>query len=360
MEIDAESAQDYAKLLIDNGITDKNIEMLDRKILTELGITKIGHQMSILKLGKNSACVSTESTSVKSMSAKAPQLISEMTSQQFRKFKIDWQVFCEISNLPKGKYHVQLYSNAEESVQTELITTYPDYFSLDINTLMDCIEKVVTQRENPMIHRVSFANINQEETESVQNFVVRLRIAAKDCDCSCPHCKKDISEVYIKDKFICGIQNGMLQTDILAKSESLDSIEKTVKHAEAFESALRDQNMLVDNTEVAAAKISTYRAKKSEKLRQTHHLRKPPPHQPSSSQQQSPQSSSPQQHPCKGCAGFHIFPYRRQDVCPAWGKKCNNCGIITISVVRVKIMTLHIILILMQIMTLSMTILLLI
>ena len=68
-----------------------------------------------------------------------------------------------------------------------------------------------------------------------------------------------------------------------AKSESLESIEKPVKHAESFESALRDLSKLIDNTEVAAANISTYRTKKADKPREKHQLRKPPPHQQLSS-----------------------------------------------------------------------------
>ena len=67
-------------------------------------------------------------TSAKLGHAKAPQLKMEMTSQMFRKFKIDWKVFCDITNLPEIQTHSVIYSNADEEVQTALLATYPDFF----------------------------------------------------------------------------------------------------------------------------------------------------------------------------------------------------------------------------------------
>ena len=49
-----------------------------------------------------------------------------------------------------------------------------------------------------------------------------------------------MSEIYIKDQMIRGLDNETLQTDILAKAESLTSLDKVVKHAEACEAALRN------------------------------------------------------------------------------------------------------------------------
>ena len=93
--IEKKSAKDYAKLLDDNGINNDNIDMLNRELLKEIGITIMGHQISILKLGKKNESPSHQATASVA-SARAPRLRTEMTEQQFRKFKIDWQCFLDI------------------------------------------------------------------------------------------------------------------------------------------------------------------------------------------------------------------------------------------------------------------------
>lgn len=134
--IDAESATTYAAAFERESFTMAGIDMLDKQSLIDLGITKLGHQLAIFKIGKqmeqntNQALQSqiANPLAVKLSPAKAPILLAEMTAQQFRKFRIDWSVFCEITGLPAEKYHVQLYSNAEEAVQSAIINTFPDFF----------------------------------------------------------------------------------------------------------------------------------------------------------------------------------------------------------------------------------------
>ena len=48
----------------------------------------------------------------------------------------------------------------------------------------------------------------------------------------------------IKDQFIAGIANGVLQTEILARANQLTTLDAIVEHAEAFETAQRDQSTL--------------------------------------------------------------------------------------------------------------------
>ena len=86
--IDAKTAKDYAKLFEENCITLSNRDMLDKDTLKELGITILGHQMSILKIAKKPVAPDQNlqtSTPVRVATAKAPCLRTEMTPQQFRK-----------------------------------------------------------------------------------------------------------------------------------------------------------------------------------------------------------------------------------------------------------------------------------
>ena len=91
-------------------------------MLKELGIKNMGEVLIILKLAKEN--LASPTTHVKP-TAKPPQLNSEMTPQQFRKFKIDWDVFTKMTNLSDTQINVQLYNCAEETVQNSIINTYP-------------------------------------------------------------------------------------------------------------------------------------------------------------------------------------------------------------------------------------------
>ena len=115
-----------------------------------------------------------------------------------------------MTNMPPAQTNIQLYNCADEAVQTSIINTYPKFFSEKPNRLMDMLEALVTQKSNPMVHRLSFASISQGSGESVQQFVVRLRGTAQDCNFTCPICSYDLSDIYIKDQLIRGTANDAL------------------------------------------------------------------------------------------------------------------------------------------------------
>ena len=87
--------------------------------------------------------------------------------------------------------------------------------------------------------------MSQSPGETVQHFVVRLRAAAQDCHFTCPCCSYCLSDTYIEDQLVRGIANdALLQADLLTKASSLNTLERNIIHAEAFEAALRDQDMM--------------------------------------------------------------------------------------------------------------------
>ena len=44
----------------------------------------------------------------------------------------------------------------------------------------------------------------------------------------CPDCEADLSNVYIKDQLVRGVANEVLQTDMLAKADSLKTLDDMV------------------------------------------------------------------------------------------------------------------------------------
>jgi len=103
---------------------------------------------------------------------------------------------------------------------------------------------MVTKRSNPTVHRMNFASITQDQHEAIQDNLIRLKSSAPDCEFTCPSCKLDLQPNHIRDQFIRSLNNDTLQTDILTKASQLKTLEDVVKHAEAFETALRDQQSL--------------------------------------------------------------------------------------------------------------------
>ena len=173
-----------------------------------------------------------------------------MTPQQFRKFRIDWDVFTKMTNMPGSQFNIHLYNCADKVVQKAIINTHPNFFTTDPDKLLDMIEALVTQTSNPIVHHLAFASMSQNEGEPIQNYLVRFRAVAVDCSFSCPSYERDLSDIYIKDQIIRGVANDTLHVNLLTKAGTLKTLEQNVRHAEAFESALRDQT-------------STYRKQKS-------------------------------------------------------------------------------------------------
>ena len=212
------SAKVYAQTFSSEGITRDSMHMLDHTMLKELGIKSMGDVLIILKLAKENPA--SPATHVKPI-AKPPQLNSEMTPQQFRKFKIDWDVFTKMTSLSGTQMNIQLYNCAEETVQSSIINTYPEFFNADPSKLLDMLEVLVTMKSNPIVHRISFSSIAQGDSEPVNDYLIRLKSGARDCNFICPNCDHDLSSMYIKDQFIRGIANDALQADLLAKAGSL-------------------------------------------------------------------------------------------------------------------------------------------
>ena len=230
-----------------------------------------------------------------------------MAHPQFRKFKIDWNVFKQITAIPPHQIAAWLYNLCDDSVQNTLINTVTYVFQLPEEDLVKVIESAVTKRSNPTVHCMHFGNIIESRTELIQEHTVCLKWAAIDCEFSCLGCQFDLATIHVKDQFIRGLFNHTLQTDILAKADHLKTLKQIIAHAKAFETALRlrDQSKLCGPSDPSISKISDYRKQRHIKANC---------------------SSSP----CLGCGSQSHGPSGSNDQStkfPAWGKNCLNCNI---------------------------------
>ena len=291
---------------------------LTKDILKDLGVNIVGDQISILKLAKSEGPrveTTEKSRTVFKPQVSLPRVNAEMTPAEFRKFRTDWTVYKSITQLPDDQKAPQLYTACDSEVQTCIVNTISDFFSKDEDDILNSIESIVTRQSNPAVHRLAFSNLCQSDGETVKSFLVRLKSSANDCAFECPSCQFNLSEVHIKDQLIRGITNASLQTDILAKSTSLKTLDDVLKHAEAFESAIHDQSMLAETSPAEVMRFSDYRYKRSNRNS------KPSFQKPAQQAEKVTRSS------CRGCGSRSHGAYNRSTACPAWGQTCHICGI---------------------------------
>ena len=310
----------YIKAFMDNGFNEKSLPQLDKDTLKEVGITSIGHILAILECAKthNRETLLAAATTKATITAKLSQLSHDMTHPQFRKFQQDWKVYKQITRLQSADATHHLYNTCDDDVQVSLINSNEDFLSLGETEAMKVIESTVTVRVNPAVHRKSFGEMRQGETETVKAFVVRLRSAACDCAFQCPSCEHDLSPINIKDQLIQGLVNSTLQAEILAKANQLKTLDDIINHAEAFETAQRDQSTLMssnkeDSDTAFNFRTNNYRYKGNKQFNKTPPFKQRPQHQ----LQQQPFT-------CIGCGQER---HNRASKCAAWGKQCLHCGL---------------------------------
>ena len=101
--------------------------------------------------------------------------------------------------MPCSPANIHLYNCADEAVQNAIINTQPNFFTTDPDKLLDMVEVLATQRLNPIVHRLAFASMSQDEDEPIQNYHVCLKAVAADSNFTCPSYEHDLSDIYIKD-----------------------------------------------------------------------------------------------------------------------------------------------------------------
>ena len=334
-DIPVAEAELYASKMSENRITRPSD--LTKEILKDLEITTIGDILNILRKSKNNDEPQGRAPN-NSFKAKIdpPRIKSEMTKAEYRKLRHDWGVFKSMSQIPDTQIAAQIYSTCDSTVQTSIIAYFPNFFEFHEDQILDEIENIVTKSSNPAVHRFTFSNMSQSDGESIQQYIIRLKSAALDCAYACPNCECDLSSIHIKDQLIKGLKNSQLQADILAKSTDLKSLEDIIKHAQAHESAIRDQSSLTDTSEVM--RVSEYQRRKGPSISPRHpsgvlptkpvtsagaargaHQRYGPPR--GTFQRPTYKKS----YPCKGCGSTEHSNSEREKKCPAWGKSCNHC-----------------------------------
>lgn len=191
-----------------------------------------------------------------------------------------------------------------------------------LQNVIDAFENFCTPKANESVDRHIFFTRKQQPGESFSSFITDLRKLSSVCGFGA------LRDSLIKDSVICGVLDQDLKTRLL-REDDLD-LEKCMNICKAAELSQTQLKTLEAEAKVNLIKASTNKNQPKQKKKGK---------QPSSTQpcqqmaaQQSQQPSSKQQYqqmaaqqshrkPCHRCNKFHPM-----NQCPAWGKKCSNCG----------------------------------
>ena len=103
--ISMDLAKTHATKFADEKLMIESLQMLDRSMRKELGVILMGEVQCIRKQAKEAT---TKATRIQAVATKRPHLNLEMTSQQFRKFQIDWDIFTKMTNMPSSQTNIHL------------------------------------------------------------------------------------------------------------------------------------------------------------------------------------------------------------------------------------------------------------
>ena len=101
-------AKTYAKSFADNRVDPSFAPDLTKDLLKEMGVTVIGDIMNIMRYASPDTKPRTSHAAHVKPSVKIPELRAEMTHPEFRKFKVDWDVYKTMSQPESSQIPAQL------------------------------------------------------------------------------------------------------------------------------------------------------------------------------------------------------------------------------------------------------------
>ena len=217
------------------------------------------------------------------------------------------------------------------------VKAYSDSLSATVRADYDQLVAALTQKfshlANETVERHLFNTMSQNEGESIDSFVIRLRVQAGKCNYRVPSTTKsitidgtdhnveivysDISDSLIRDRVVVGILDQGTKTALLRENNlTLNSAISIVK---ARESANERVSALLDNENVEVNAINRKRRYSDTKI-------KPQISDYSGGKRGKTryQKEIPEQDiDCSFCGRSHR---RGKKNCPAFGQKCSKCG----------------------------------
>lgn len=244
-------------------------------------------------------------------SARGPEPIRELTEVEWRRFIKEFKIFLVASERDGAdeKVKVALFLNY---IGSEALNIYDCRIGLKKETLEKVIqyfERYFVGTVNEIFERFCFRQITQNEDEMFRDFVVRLKLQAEKCSFA----EKDNM---IRDSIVFGVRKDSTRKELIKEKElNLARAEQIGLTADSISTKL---NVMKINMETMC--------KKSSLNQDICELRKPHLPQvadtgPGATRSTDTRDIKKNLSTCKWCGYLHD-----KGKCPAFGKKCTNCG----------------------------------
>ena len=148
---------------------------IDNQTLLDIEINTFGDWLFILQhIQKKSNSPTVTAKPIVLATSKPLPLHNKMAHAQFRKFKVDWDVYKQLTLLPPTQIASSLCNECEDSVENAIVNTIQNFFMLAEVDILTTLEKIVTHQVNLAVHCMHFSSLIQNGQESIQDFVVDL------------------------------------------------------------------------------------------------------------------------------------------------------------------------------------------
>ena len=243
-----------------------------------------------------------------------PSISLDCNEGRWSFFTNEWKMYETQAKLPENA-PAELRNCCSEDLRFTLFELLgPSIDDLNEKDLMEKIHKVAVKGKNTAVHRQEFYNMKQEEGQSAQQFLAKLRAKADHCNfqltCSsedCSHTSNSYAPAMVADILTVGCYDQDIQGELLARSADVQSLQDKFELMQAMESGKRARNQLTVQSSVTVQRSA---------------------HRQSRQQNASQTITSPTG--CEGCGSTEHGPGTnkpRKKHCPAWSVSCEFCHI---------------------------------
>jgi len=240
------------------------------------------------------------------MEAKLPQSLNleGNIQENWKKFKQAFNIYMTATgkNEKSDEVRIAMLLNiiGDEGVEIFNNFTLEEAERKKYEVVLKEFDKYLIPRRNEIYERYKFYKREQQEGESVLNFIEDVKKLAKTCEFGCE------SNKLIRDRIVLGIRDRELQERLLSMSDL--TLETAVEKCKINETTKHQVQELQKGAEVCTVNKNWRKKnqKKEEKFRER--------------REEKSKERKDEKFQCKRCGKKHG---PRQ--CPAYGKVCNNC-----------------------------------
>ena len=332
MKFPPKSSADYAKFLVKEGFTgdilEGCIEDADMKENMGMLLGEYKKLKSFIKLSLQPPSfvspLSQHSTTPRVerpiSNIPRPTIKMDSTQLEFDQFVFEWSKYKTHFKLHDNQASTNLFFCCSDDIRQHIRTKQSCLGSTDSweeHELLQLIKDIATSKTSPIVHVQEFLNMKQNNGEKCQQYLRRLQVKASCCDFTCSNCNSSSIEKRVKEKFILGLKNQVIQTHVI-KTESISPgtpLDRILTEAITLEQSIKDQAAISQETSAAFA------IENSDSDQSTDHVEAI-----NKSFKRVFKRSVGNAKPCSGCGSKDHRNSERSQKCRAWKMKCNYCG----------------------------------